>query len=513
MDRHHKLGRRTLGAYLKTSGAGQATTREILALFGTTERTLAHEVGHAIDDLFNLQGLLLNDHLIRQELRAIADQRASLSSNESFRRYIRSKPEQVAEFVARYIAHNEMCVAMAPLAVAKFESFIKTRPTLLPLLAIRPSMRQGVAEFEAKVWVESQAPPDPHAILHFEDGMPVWIKVPPEIHRALKNLTPAEQSLVIQFMAIPANMLRKGAVLNPEFSMKNVPRDLVMAKAFNKHFTLSGWLADAQGLVTKDAATMETYQKFVAGGGVFADIGHAMMEAAQVTADDIMGKKKPFVSYMTNPYQAYKAILDNLQKVTGASENVTRFSIYRQAIDAGLSHEEAVHLARRTTLDFNRHGGWMSVRMLAQIIPFFNPALQGSEKVASTLFNPNNPNLGKDWLRVLAHITVPSLLLWALFHRDKRIQEMEWYEKNYFWHIPLPVGNKILRIPKPFEIGIAFGSVPQRLLDWAVDGDPKGMKEALKAAWGAMLPEFMPTIFKPIYEYSTNFNTFIGRAD
>jgi|GEM_PF-2784483 len=509
--RHRKLGRRTLGAYLKATGASQNTTDQIMMLFGSTEKTLSHELGHVVDDKFDLQSLLLKDPVTRKEVRLVADQRAGATPNKAYHKYVRSRPEQVAEFVCRYLTAKDLCRAVAPQATAKLEKLFGLVPELQPLLTMMPGFETGTMTIEDQVWVRSPFPPKENCMLVYDNGLPKWVKLPPDVYRACMAMTPAEVDAVVKLLAAPANWLRAGAVLNPEFSARNIPRDLMVAKLFSKHgFKVDQWLVDAYNLATGDEATRKLYHQFAAGSGVFADQPHSMQDVAKITADDIKGVKKPYIVY-ANPIKAYQIILHYLRETSGASENVTRFSLYRQAIDRGASHVEAIHEARRTTLDFNRHGAAQAARMMGMIIPFFNPSLQGVDKVFHELVSPKNPRRGAAWFRVMTHITLPSIVLWLLFHRDKRIQELEDYEKNYFWHIPLGSDGPILRIPKPFEVGILFGSMPQKIFDAAVDKDADGIKTALGAALDALTPSPMPTLMRLFVESRSNYNFFTER--
>lgn len=95
-----------------------------------------------------------------------------------------------------------------------------------------------------------------------------------------------------------------------------------------------------------------------------ATMAQSFIDPAKITVDDITGKRKGLL-YKAHPVQA-------LRHVSAYLENMTRFSIYQQAIAKGLSPAEAIHEMRRTTLDFRRFGGHPVIRYLNMIIPFFN---------------------------------------------------------------------------------------------------------------------------------------------
>lgn len=64
-------------------------------------------------------------------------------------------------------------------------------------------------------------------------------------------------------------------------------------------------------------------------------------------------------------------------------------------------------------------------------------------------------------------ITLPSVLLWELNKDDPRYQELPQWQKDIFWIIPTK--DTLIKIPKPFELGILFGTVPERMLQWDYD--------------------------------------------
>jgi hypothetical protein len=187
---------------------------------------------------------------------------------------------------------------------------------------------------------------------------------------------------------------------------------------------------------------------------------------------------------------------------------MTRFSIYKQAREKGLSHAAAIHEARRTTLDYSRVGGHPAIRYLGMVIPFFNASIQGGDKLVMELKGPNRK---KVWMR-LGILTTVSILFYLLASNDDRYKELEPWEKNYFWHIPLGPNQPILRIPKPFESGVLFGSIPVAMIEWALGRDDgRGVREALHAAWQAATPEFVPTLIRPIVEFQANYDFFRGK--
>jgi hypothetical protein len=482
----------------------QEMAKEITVRFATFEGTLSHELGHGIDDAFGLVKLLIENGTpeMKKELRRIADQRAGDAPSKSYKRYIRKKEEQVAEFVSRYIIDRRSVERLAPTALAKFEGFLRQNPTLKPLLSFRLSHQAGMLDFANRVWARSPLPPEPGTIPYFRDGKQRWLKLPPDLYQATQSAMPSEMGILMRIAKFPADTLRAGAILVPEFALaRNPARDVVQAWLFSRFgFNPFKWVRDAAGLIGKDEETRELQRQWEAGGGPLAALAQSFVDPEKITSKSIIGDPKKF-KYFAHP-------LDALRYASAFLENLTRFSIYKQAREKGLTHAEAIHEARRTTLDFARSGGHPTVRYLNMIIPFWNASIQGMDKLISELTGPNK----KAVYRRLGMLAGASILIWLFAHQDDRYKELEDWEKNYFWHLPLSPDVPMLRIPKPFEAGILFGSTFERFMEWARGENPKGIRSALKAAWDAATPEVIPAIARPYVEGKTNYDFFRGRA-
>jgi hypothetical protein len=478
--------------------------KEIEVRFATFEATLSHELGHGIDHEYNLVGLLIDRGTpeMKQEMRKIADQRAGDAPSRSYKRYIRKKEEQVAEFVSRYIIDRQSVERLAPRALIVFENFLRGNPRLTPLLNFRLSHQSGVMEFQNRIWARSPFPPEPGTVPYFREGRQRWLKLPADMYEVLQNATPAEAGIILQVARWPAKTLHAGAILNPEFVIgRNPPRDVVQRMLLSSFgFSPLQWVKDAINLtIIKDERTLEEYRRWEAGGGPFATLAAQLIDPQQPTVERLMGEKERF-TYAKNP-------IDALARASSYLENLTRFSAYRQGRDQGMSHADAIHESRRGGPDFARAGGNQAIRYLRMTIPFFGAAIQGADLLYDRVTGPHK----KIVLRRLGMMAAVSMLLWLHASRDDRYKELEEWEKNYFWHIPLSPDVPMIRLPKPFEAGILFGSTFERLLEWREHGS-KGFKSALGAGFEAATPEIIPTVMRPFFEGWSNYDFFRGRA-
>jgi hypothetical protein len=70
--------------------------------------------------------------------------------------------------------------------------------------------------------------------------------------------------------------------------------------------------------------------------------------------------------------------------------------------------------------------------------------------------------------------------------------------------------HTIWRVPKPFDLGLLFGTAPERGMDWALEKDPKALRDFFRSASSTM-PNPIPTAAVPLIENMANWSIFRGR--
>jgi hypothetical protein len=79
-------------------------------------------------------------------------------------------------------------------------------------------------------------------------------------------------------------------------------------------------------------------------------------------------------------------VLDWLSDYNEAMENAVRVSVFKVALDQGMSTERAASLAKNLTVNFNRKG--RQTREIGAFYAFFNAAIQGTVRMWETLRGP-----------------------------------------------------------------------------------------------------------------------------
>jgi hypothetical protein len=228
-----------------------------------------------------------------------------------------------------------------------------------------------------------------------------------------------------------------------------------------------------------------------------------------------------------------KTPIEALRIMSEAMENATRLGEFGRAMRKGATPMSGAFSSREVTLDFARMGA--QTKSINAVTAFWNAQLQGVDRAAREF--KDNPL--KAMFLIAASITLPSILLWFFNHDDERYKELPRWEKDIYWHIirdkwedlspeiakkypakwkrQTPDGRwqvntgTISRIPKPFELGILFGSVPERILDAFFTDNKHPFKDLAKSVIGGLMPPFIPQVTVPLIEQFANRSTFFDR--
>ena len=299
---------------------------------------------------------------------------------------------------------------------------------------------------------------------------------------------------MVQILSQPAKWLRAGAVLSPDFwMMKNPVRDTMTAYTYTRYgfIPVFDTIRGMFHLVKKS----EQYHLWRASGGERSMLVSIDRDYLAKTFREVLhGKDK--VDYVKHPLEA-------LQIFAEYTESGTRLAEFTTGLKKGDHPLSASIASREVTLDFAVMGEKM--RAMNHMIAFFNSNMRAMDMLGrQAIFNPK-----KFWPRVLLGITMPSIILWMINKDDPRWRELPQWEKDLFWIIF--AGDKIIRIPKPFELGILFGSIPERVLDEIYLHDKGAIKESVWNLVQSVNPGFMPTALTPVVENFANYNFFLDR--
>jgi hypothetical protein len=320
-------------------------------------------------------------------------------------------------------------------------------------------------------------------------------QVDPELFKSIQGLNTEDVGLIMRILSMPSKILRAGATLTPDFSLRNPIRDQFSALVFSKSGYIPG--LDLVRGIFEAFKKGDVYELWKAGGGEHAMLVSMDRKNLQKNLAEVLHENKAkALQYVKNP-------LELLQAISEFGEQATRLGEMRRALRKGKNPVQAAFDSREVTLDFARTGA--KTKAVNSLIAFWNANVQGSDKLVRAFKEKPFHTLFK----VLMGITLPSILLYMANRKDPRWKEIPGWQKDLFWIIFTK--NHIWRVPKPFEVGILFGSVPERILEYIDNKDPSIFNQLQADIANGATPGFIPTTLLPIIENISNYSFFLDR--
>ena len=347
----------------------------------------------------------------------------------------------------------------------------------------------------------------PNQVPVFVKGKRVILEMDKDIADAIKGMDDTSVNILFRMVKAPAVTLRMGAILDPEFFAKNMVRDNLTAAVFsnNGFRPFVDFFSGMTSLWSKDKA----YKDWLFGGGAqatFVSLDRTYMRESLKELTETSGLMGAAKNVIKSPLEMLKITTEIFENSTRIGEfKLAQKALAKQGITGKEAMQEAAFDAREVTLDFARMGS--ATRGVNLISAFFNARLQGYDRLVRAF--AKNP--AKATKLAAATITLPSTLFWLRNHDDPRYQELPQWQKDMFW-IWLTEDN-VYRIPKPFELGIVFGTLPEHALEAAskAGGWRKFPEKAFAALKQDILAAAIPTIATPVLEHRQNHSFFRGR--
>lgn len=353
----------------------------------------------------------------------------------------------------------------------------------------------------------------------------------PDLVATWRGLDSQTASVVTRIAALPASWLRAGSTLMPDFIARNLIRDLMTAVVNTKGVVFSpiDTLKGAKGAIMQD----KDFQDWLAAGGansamVSLDRKYLQANIAKLNKDTGLIDRGWNVVKYNNPVVW-------LRMMSELAENSTRLGEFKKLSRSTKAEMQAsAYSSREVTLDFSRIGSQM--RAANMISAFLNANLQGTDRLARAFAeNPKGTTA-----KIVAGITIPSIILYEHNKDDPRYQNLPDWVKDLYWifitddwqpstaadirkrNLPSYLWRKnalgqyetnegtIFKVPKPFEVGILFGTGAERALEAYEKKSLKGANSLIKSLVDAFTPQVLPTASVPILEQFANRSFFTG---
>ena len=318
-------------------------------------------------------------------------------------------------------------------------------------------------------------------------------------------------------------MVQLGAVgLSPGFSLvRNPIRDsmqlLIYSKGRVKHpfGAIQGIWMNRPNLeaLWKELKKDPAAQRWLGMGGQMSTImGQDRLETKR-RLEQALAKGWKGQTMMT-----FKHPIDALRQLLSFPESGPRIVMFKKMFEEGMrkwgdqpdgefaAAIYAMEGAQDVTVNFTR-SGYLSAA-LNGMIPFFNPRIQGAAKFYRVFSGREGwQQAATATANAIAWITIPAMVLWLLNKDDDWYQELPDWERGAYWHFKDPFTGTIMRIPKPFELGYVFGSMPEAVVNSAYKKDPERVTGQVWEMVKSFLPVshplgMLPAIIKPTVEVS-----------
>lgn len=404
-----------------------------------------------------------------------------------------------AEATGRTDVAKKVTEAARPITVGKAEikSAIKKWEAGSNLSAKESQALESFAETEFAIFRKNGLTPKENQIAVFDQGVKTIWEIDPEVYRSFTTAGPESNNIVFRAASGMARLTRAGSIFSPEFVGRNPLRDQFTAYIIseNKLRIMVDFMNGIGSVVRKDKA----YQDWLMSGGPQAALVSLDRQYLQKNVRDLMqdGMVSTARNVVKNPIEMMK-ILSEL------SESGTRVGEFKRAMKGKTRTKENFLKggldSRNVTLDFSQMG--TQARALNQIIPFFAASLNGTDRMVRAF--KDTPL--RTTSRVAASITVPSILLYLHNREQDWYKDMNDWEKDFFWPIK-PTNDPdgiIYRVPKPFELGVLFGTGAERIVEGILSQDPKAFDGFMESVMNSSTPSLVPAIATPVIETFAN---------
>lgn len=346
-------------------------------------------------------------------------------------------------------------------------------------------------------------------VTFWKGGKRHWYEVHPELYKSIMAIDVPQRPILYQIFSAPTRAVRVGATsLQAGFAwITNPIRDAWTFALQTAYGTPArGATAQVRGLAAKFKST-DNYKLFMRSGTDMStflglDKKSIRMAVAEVMAND---KKAKALNIVKHPIEVTKEILS----VTESATRVSEFGDALKVLEAKWGKRTAsarigaALAASEVTVNFRRMGTYGAI--LNDFTAFFNATIQGPARMYR--FTKEHPV--KAVTRATALITAPTIALWMANRDEDWYKDMPTWQKYGFWNFK--VGDTIVRIPRPFEWGFVFGSLPEAFLNKWYEDDPKAFNKAIAFLVDQSTPSLIPDLVRPLIEVSANYDFFRDR--
>ncbi len=368
----------------------------------------------------------------------------------------------------------------------------------------------------------------------FENGQKKFYRVDDiNLFHGIQGIGGVNTGTITKILAFPAGILRDTVTRDPGFVVINILRDtLSSAVTSGAPYTP---VVDSVKNMFRD---MENLEKFgVLGGYDFSNDEGSVKQFITRT----MRQKGLTPENGMSASSAFFKVWDGLGALTTKSDGATRLAVYegvyKKLKEEGYTEAQAQSEAAFQALEiinFGRRGLDPMFKVITAAIPFLNARVQGLDVLyrgltgqyssveklqeGETLQDVQSRILRRAALNAGLLVSLTALYYMMVSDSDE-YKNLKREVRDDNWVMPIGDGHAV-KIPIPFEVGMLFKAIPERIFDMTMGEDAftrKSVDEALTTTTRQLqtslnIPFFQPggglQLLKPIAEVYNNKNTF-----
>ncbi|WP_066016371.1 LPD38 domain-containing protein [Endozoicomonas atrinae] len=337
----------------------------------------------------------------------------------------------------------------------------------------------------------------------------------PLLLASIQDIGPELHSGFMKLVGIPSQIVRRGVTAMPAYWFRNLTRDTLstavhIAPEVNGKVVGMNPLAGAIRGFRKSLDEDDSLWAMKMAGGSSSS-GHYRSNYNNI-------RKKLSPAEQKRIINTPGKLIDFWDSLGARFEDSNRLHVFERVKEEGGSTAEAAYQSL-DVMNFTRKGQWGIVRFLTQSIQFTNSLLQGVNR----MWRGVKPGDELHWSALSGEVLTRGLmygfaswLLVRLFEDDDRYKALSTDEKVAYHHFWIGDGEDgHFRIPKPFEVGHIFATIPEFLWQGIMGHeDTKWTKDAMMTLGMAMFnleSTPIPQFIKPIWEVGENRDRFRNR--
>jgi hypothetical protein len=210
----------------------------------------------------------------------------------------------------------------------------------------------------------------------------------------------------------------------------------------------------------------------------------------------------------------YDRLMSKADAFAMQGDAATRAVLYNTYREKGMTHMQAL-LGSLESMNFARRGTSPTMQFMSMMVPFFNAQIQGMDVIyraaaGKTTFE-KEMNVRQQLVKRGLLMAAGTMAYTALMQDDEAYKNATPEERAQNWFVYLPGMDEPMRVPIPFELGLAFKAIPEMVFNTAFgDQELKGAAKTIAKLAYNTVPLGLPQGIKPVVEVAANYSFFTG---